>query len=546
MIKRKIKGISKEMRQLLRQMINQQPGTERLRVQQVIAENTAQAVIRDRFTVPDPKPDIDKILSVDRSIKVNRFEVIFDKVIVEGTVTLQIVYTAVEPSQPVHHVHVQFSFTEFVEVEGAMPGMNARVEVTIEDVNVVRDPECARDFKIAAVLEIFAKITQTRELDILVEAPAGTVAETQRIKVDNIIGESTKQVVIAEEFGKPLEKPDVDKILSVDAEVEITETRLVADKVLVEGELHLQIVYVAFEADQSVHELQQTITFSDFVEVIGAMPDQDVQVDALVESVTVEPADYPERLLVEAVLALNAVVSEMRQIDVIVSLTGPVEVTTTRLRVDSVVGEDTTQVIARDISEITLDQPDIAKVIEAKATEVKITDTSIIENKVIIRGFVEVQIMFVAAQVDQAVHVLQRRVRFRTFLEIPGAVPDNDVEVRSAVEFVNTRVENCELTIEVVLQVFAKVTDSIQLDVITGVIEVPTPEPTPTPTPTPTPPVCPPGEVIVYTVQPGDTFFTLARRFGSTVEAIQEANPGVNPRNLQVGMQIRIPCLGLG
>jgi len=544
MIKRKKKGIPKEIRRLVRQIINQQPGTERLKVQQVIAENTVQTIVRDRFTVPDPKPDVDKILSVERTVKINRIELIVDKVIVEGTITLQIVYTAVDPSQPVHHLHVQFHFTEFVEVEGALPGMNVRVEATVEDVNIVRDPECARDFKVSVVLEIFAKVTQTRELDILVEAPPGTVAETQRLKVENIIGEATKQVVIEEKFRKPLEKPDVDKILSVDAEVEITETRLVADKVLVEGELKLQVVYVAFEPDQSVHELQQTITFSDFVEVMGAMPDQNVQVEAQVESVVVEPADHPEKLLVEAVLALTAVVSETRQLDVIVSLTGPVEVTTTRLRVDRVVGEDTTQVIARDVSEITLEQPDIQKVIEAKATEVKITETSIIENKVIIRGVVEVQVLFVAAQPDQAVHVLQRRVRFRTIVEIPGAMPDNDVEVRATVEFVNTRVENCELTIEVVLQIFAKVTESIQLDVITGVVEVPTPEPTPTPTPTP--PVCPPGQVIIYTVQPGDTFFTLARRFGSTVEAIQAANPGVNPRNLQVGMQIRIPCLGLG
>ncbi|MCR4426953.1 MAG: LysM domain-containing protein [Firmicutes bacterium] len=45
----------------------------------------------------------------------------------------------------------------------------------------------------------------------------------------------------------------------------------------------------------------------------------------------------------------------------------------------------------------------------------------------------------------------------------------------------------------------------------------------------------------LYQVRAGDTFWELARRFGTTVEAIQAANPGVDPRNLQVGQVICIP-----
>ena len=32
-----------------------------------------------------------------------------------------------------------------------------------------------------------------------------------------------------------------------------------------------------------------------------------------------------------------------------------------------------------------------------------------------------------------------------------------------------------------------------------------------------------------YTIRAGDTFFRLAQRFGTTVAAIQAANPGVDP-----------------
>jgi len=58
---------------------------------------------------------------------------------------------------------------------------------------------------------------------------------------------------------------------------------------------------------------------------------------------------------------------------------------------------------------------------------------------------------------------------------------------------------------------------------------------------TPPPPgICPPG-TRPYTIVAGDTFYSLARRFNTTVDAIIRANPGVNPDNLRIGQVICIP-----
>jgi len=45
----------------------------------------------------------------------------------------------------------------------------------------------------------------------------------------------------------------------------------------------------------------------------------------------------------------------------------------------------------------------------------------------------------------------------------------------------------------------------------------------------------------VYTIQAGDTFSALAQKWGTTVEAIQAANPTVEPMKLQVGQLINRP-----
>ncbi|MGE5557557.1 MAG: LysM peptidoglycan-binding domain-containing protein [Bacillota bacterium] len=58
------------------------------------------------------------------------------------------------------------------------------------------------------------------------------------------------------------------------------------------------------------------------------------------------------------------------------------------------------------------------------------------------------------------------------------------------------------------------------------------------PAPAPRPQPCPGS---LYSIKPGDTFIGLARRFGYTLDAILAANPGVDPNRLQIGQQICLP-----
>lgn len=53
-------------------------------------------------------------------------------------------------------------------------------------------------------------------------------------------------------------------------------------------------------------------------------------------------------------------------------------------------------------------------------------------------------------------------------------------------------------------------------------------------------PLCPQGQL--HTVTRGETLYLLARRFGTTVSALQQANPQLsNPNVLAVGQQLCIP-----
>ena len=66
------------------------------------------------------------------------------------------------------------------------------------------------------------------------------------------------------------------------------------------------------------------------------------------------------------------------------------------------------------------------------------------------------------------------------------------------------------------------------------------PTPTAEPPPTLPPPAC--GSSVTHVVQPGETVFRIAQRYGSTVNVIAAANGLANPNQIRVGQTLSIPC----
>jgi LysM repeat protein len=63
--------------------------------------------------------------------------------------------------------------------------------------------------------------------------------------------------------------------------------------------------------------------------------------------------------------------------------------------------------------------------------------------------------------------------------------------------------------------------------------------PTPIPTVAPTPAPPPPQQT--YTVQQGDTLAAIAQRFGTTTQALQQANGIEDPNQIVIGQVLVIP-----
>lgn len=518
--------------------------TEQIRVPQVVGENTEQTIVRGTISVPNAKPEIEEVLSTDTSVKLKKVNIIPNKVIVEATLKLEVMYSAFKKDQSVHTFHEEIDFTDFVEVEGARPGMDAEIDFVVEDVSLTRDPRCAEDLDVAAVVKVTVRVTEDREVNALTECPNGFECETERLNLKQVVGSASKQILIDENFELKRDYPDIEKTRKCMCDVEITHTKIIKNKVIIEGEVDMECSYTALKDDQSVHTFEHTLKFNDFVEVEGAEQGMEVDVDALVESCEVEVASDC-KLDPTIVIQLRVRVLEEREVEVITDIEGA-DVETVDLQIEDLVGEECKQVVVKDAKEPPSQKPDIDKIKEVIAGDVVIKDIDVIKDKVLVKGEIEFEILYTAMNKDQSMHMIHRKVPFKTFVDVPGARPDDNVDIDVEVEWANAKIdEDCNLVVEAVLNVCVRVTEMMEQPVVIGF----TPRPTASPTPTPTtgPEACIPGTTFNYTIVKGDTLSKLAQRYGTTVNAIMAANPQItNPNLIAVGQVIKIPCAAKG
>ncbi|MCG0275054.1 MAG: DUF3794 domain-containing protein [Thermosediminibacteraceae bacterium] len=301
-----------------------------IRVDHVVGEGRAQKIVKSEVDVPPKKPDILEVLKAEGKVRTNETKVLDGKVVIEGVLEVSILYVADvphdSPQQPVHFMEAEIPFTEFVEVPEAKGDVSKFVKVRVEHIRARKKDE--RTVGVEAVLDIKAKVFEPRVIDVVEDlfSPSQPLdVKKTRIKVDEVVGEGENQIVVKEAFKVPLEKPPIEQIFKTNAKAKVTDARIIDDKVVVEGILKLETLYVAAapycSPQQPVHFVASETPFTIFVEIPGAREDMmlDFEVDVEHVSSKVDPNDA-RRYEVRVVLRLLAKVTKMVQLDVVVDV----------------------------------------------------------------------------------------------------------------------------------------------------------------------------------------------------------------------------------
>lgn len=141
-----------------------------------------------------------------------------------------------------------------------------------------------------------------------------------------------------------------------------------------------------------------------------------------------------------------------------------------KIEVEQVLGAKMAQRVVEFDMVVPSQKPDIEQVVDVYVKDVCCTGIDVIHDKVIIRGKLEVKVMYVADLPNQPVHAFEKKdVRFTRDIEIDGAELDMKATADITVEYVDYDFHryhnNRQVHITIVLKFWARVLTTTVMDV---------------------------------------------------------------------------------
>lgn len=140
------------------------------------------------------------------------------------------------------------------------------------------------------------------------------------------------------------------------------------------------------------------------------------------------------------------------------------------IEVEQVVAAQMGQKVIECDLNIPMTKPGVAQIIDVYAKNIKVKTVDILFDKVVIRGVLNVKLMYVADKEESSVYVYEKRdIKFTRDIEVEGACPDMDAAAEASVEYINYDFNECEprkVHVTIILKCWTRVTTTADLEVM--------------------------------------------------------------------------------
>jgi hypothetical protein len=511
---------------------------ESIKVNQVIGEDTTQTVVENDIIVPDIKPDIASIILLDGDVFVNSTEVLQEKILMSGIICFKILYLSDDSNQSVKSINTNAGFSYGLDILNAKPGMSCKVRCDIEhlDYNILN----GRKINAKAIVRIAGKVISESEQNVIsnIDSIEGVQVLKDTMRVNCFIGENEAEFILKEALDIPSGKPAIREILRNDVKITGKDYKMADNKVIAKGDLNISTLYISDDEDRSIQYMEHEVPFTQFIELPGTSESTVCDLEFKVGDSRFEPGEDSDGDLRvmngEIELSISASGYEKRSIEAVedaYSREVKIDLEKDSFRTEDIVCENKGQIILKDTVVVDDGAPEIAEVFNVLCKPV-LVDYKIVDEKVIIEGVVNNNVLYLANSVEQPVNCYNQEVPFRHSIDVKGIKPNMDCNINLDVEHCNySMVSSAEVEIRLVICLTLKVVDQIVIPLVVRVLESPMDNRQLESQPS----------LVIYFAKPGDNVWKIAKRYFTTVDDIRSMNDLGEHDQLLPGQQIIIP-----
>lgn len=508
---------------------------ENIEYEQLVGENTADTVVQEEYIIPDTQPDVLKILIVDAKPSIINTEVMQDKVYVEGQVQFDVVYLGkAEENTEICGVSYSAKFSNYVELEGAAHKMISNTDYDVEHINCNAVNE--RKISVEGIIKLRSEVYSKNELEIVKDVSG--LGDVQFLRnptaIDKITNNTSADLVAKSHLQVPMENPQISNILKYDVNVHKKQVKVLEDKIAIEAFAQINVLYKAKDSSE-VFSLSDDVPINQEIDAEGVNSNMsaysEFNVDATECNVKEDDLGENRSIDIEALIKANIKIQSKENVDVIQDAYSPdlsLKIEKRDYKFNLIHGQGNAENIVKENLEIKEENVVPTEVILIVG-KVSISDKKLLEDKLSVEGIVNVSVIYRTNGENNNLSSLNEDIPFTSTVDIPGAKIEMNSIAKVDLDNLEASVEANTIAIKAIISTYGRVNYNYDRDFLVNIIPLEGEKPKKK------------ASVTIYTTQPGDTLWKIAKVYFTTVESIVDINGIENTDYVLPGQKLIIP-----
>lgn len=497
--------------------------TEHISADRIIGSENEQFIQEGEVLLPDDKPDIDIVLRCEASIVPEESRADENRLSFSGKLVINILYCGKDKS--VHSVSAEVPINDFITIDGAQSGMLSHINADISNIECKKVNERKASYKI--MCEIRGSVSDTAEIEAVTDI-YDIPKEQQLSKTINTTRTlclKRENFTVTEETELPATKLPVSEVLNVSCSITNPEFKPRDDSIEARGDISVVMLYTSTEGNfPEVYEFD--IPFDVSLEADATDNDSIADVNLYVRECYYDITENSEgeaktvNMDVNIGADIHTLCSESHNIlSDAYMLNNDIVFDETKLCYSNVVCKNRGQCPVKEVVSLADGCPNMLQIFRASGT-VYTDEINIYDNRVVLEGAVNVDIMYITGNDDMPVYSFSDSVPFTQTIDARGAKEGMEAEVYASIAHIGfNMLSDRELEVRCALNTVTTVRDKSCISIITGAELKPILQEVIDAIP----------GITLYVVKKGDTLWKLARRFNTTVKEIARINDIENP-----------------
>ncbi len=487
----------------------------------------AQALVEGEISPPAMKQDMESILSVQANVIVSSSEVVEEKILLEGTVSFFVVY--MDQEGIIDGFESATSFRYGLDANQAAPGMYAEVNASVVHTEYMQLDK--KRISAKAVVSLNAVLLEKMEIG----AAEGVVDVNdiqmlkETISVPYVSARGKSLFNIKEDVKLYQGMPLVSHIVGQTAVATIKNAFIDMDKVAVEGDIKINVLYVGVDEQMALQQAQYSLPFEHMLALEAQAGEGKVvsKVDVGETYIQLAEQDGEQYFKVEMMLTVSADIMKEQNAEVIKDVYSPtlgLMPLSEEISMRALLTSTNAKSSLRETVSLQSGMPMIGKTLMAFSTP-NILSSYAADDKVYIEGVMDTTIVYITR--EDIIKSFVTQVPFMMDYDVSGANEGMYVDAAILVENVNVSGSGDEVELKYNIDGQIKVFYVNSQNIVCDVEEVEKEDVA--------------GGITIYFADRDESVWDVLKKFNTTIEALSKYNGPLSERDkLGEGQKILI------